>query len=66
MPTAQNVCGPLCNYRIEELRIKSPWSSLNIANVEEVIILLSCALLAEAGLLCAFLDLLCNLMANAH
>jgi hypothetical protein len=50
MPTAQNVCGPLCNYRIEELRIKSPWSSLNIANVEEVIILLSCALLAEAGL----------------
>ena len=27
MPTAQNVCGPLCGYTIEELRVKSPWSA---------------------------------------
>ena len=26
IPTAQNVCGPLCGYTIEELRIQSMWA----------------------------------------
>ena len=26
IPTAQNVCGPLCGYTIEELRVKSVWA----------------------------------------
>ena len=27
IPTAQNVCGPLCGYKIEELRVKSVWAT---------------------------------------
>ena len=26
IPTAQNICGPLCGYTIEELRAQSMWA----------------------------------------